>query len=216
MDILSEIIEASNHMIDALEENDFFLENPFLEQIPLKRALQIRMQQKWEQDAKIKVLSRETGKVIKTLTPEEFNFYIASPGKFLSFEEFEDPEILRQGKFISGVIKKLLSYHRRKIPVAIVTARSNTKLVRDFFAERGINIHKDLVIAVNDPSQGLTGSIAERKLEALRRLYEMGLEHFTFFDDNEDNLRLAKELEKTGADVELVKVEGEVPRKFRG
>jgi 8-oxo-dGTP pyrophosphatase MutT (NUDIX family) len=167
-------------------------------------------------DAKIKVLSRETGKVIKTLTPEEFNFYIASPGKFLSFEEFEDPEILRQGKFISGVIKKLLSYHRRKIPVAIVTARSNTKLVRDFFAERGINIHKDLVIAVNDPSQGLTGSIAERKLEALRRLYEMGLEHFTFFDDNEDNLRLAKELEKTGADVELIKVEGEVPRKFRG
>jgi hypothetical protein len=50
MDILSEIIEASNHMIDALEENDFFLENPFLEQISLKRALQIRMQQKWEQE----------------------------------------------------------------------------------------------------------------------------------------------------------------------
>jgi hypothetical protein len=50
MDILSEIIEASNHMIDALEENDFFLENPFLEQISLRRALQIRMQQKWEQE----------------------------------------------------------------------------------------------------------------------------------------------------------------------
>jgi len=50
MDILNEIIEASNHMIDALEESDFFLENPFLEQIPLKRALQIRMQQKWEQE----------------------------------------------------------------------------------------------------------------------------------------------------------------------
>ena len=33
MDILNEIIEASNHMIDALEESDFFLENPFLEQI---------------------------------------------------------------------------------------------------------------------------------------------------------------------------------------
>ena len=50
MDILNEIIEASNHMIDALEENDFFLENPFLEQISLRRALQIRMQQKWEQE----------------------------------------------------------------------------------------------------------------------------------------------------------------------
>jgi hypothetical protein len=50
MDILSEIIEVSNQIIDTLEENDFFLENPFLEQISLRRALQIRMQQKWEQE----------------------------------------------------------------------------------------------------------------------------------------------------------------------
>lgn len=166
-------------------------------------------------DAKIKVVNSHSGKVIKEMTPEEFNFYVASPSKFLSFEEFDDPEILRQGKFISAVIKKLLSYHRRRIPVAIVTARSNTKLVRDFFAERGINIHPDLVIAVSDPAQGLSGSIAERKLEALKRLRKHGLEKFTFFDDNEDNLRLAKELEKTGATVDLIKVEDEVPRKFK-
>jgi phosphoglycolate phosphatase-like HAD superfamily hydrolase len=166
-------------------------------------------------DAKIKIVNAHTGKVIKTMTPEEFNFYVASPGKFLSFEEFDDPEILRQGKFISAVIKKLLSYHRRRIPVAIVTARSNTKLIRDFFSGRGINIHPDLVIAVSDPAQGLSGTIAEKKLEALKRLRKYGLEHFTFFDDNEDNLRLAKELEKTGASVELIKVEDSVPRKFK-
>ena len=53
MDILSEIIEVSNQIIDSLEENDFFIENPFIEQIPLKRALQIRMQQKWEQEEEI-------------------------------------------------------------------------------------------------------------------------------------------------------------------
>ena len=50
MDILSEIIEVSNQIIDTLEENDFFVENPFIEQISLRRALQIRMQQKWEQE----------------------------------------------------------------------------------------------------------------------------------------------------------------------
>jgi hypothetical protein len=50
MDILSEIIEASNEMIDALEETDFFEENQFIDRIPLKRALQIRMQIKWEQE----------------------------------------------------------------------------------------------------------------------------------------------------------------------
>jgi hypothetical protein len=166
-------------------------------------------------DAKIKVLSRNTGKIIAELSPEEFNSYVDSPGKFLSFEEFDDPEILRQGRFISIVFKKLLSYHRRKIPVAIITARSNTKLVRDFFMERGINIHEDLVIAVNDPKEKLEGNIAERKLKALQRLRSMGLKYFTFFDDNEDNLKLAKDLEKTGADIELVKVEGNFPRKFK-
>jgi gamma-glutamyltranspeptidase len=50
MDILSEIIEVSNQIIDTLEENDFFIENQFIDQISLKRALQIRMQQKWEQE----------------------------------------------------------------------------------------------------------------------------------------------------------------------
>ena len=50
MEILSEIIEASNHMIDALEESDFFVETPFIDRIPLKRALQIAMQRKWEQE----------------------------------------------------------------------------------------------------------------------------------------------------------------------
>jgi len=167
--------------------------------------------------AKIKVISNRTGKVIKELTPEEFNSYISSPGKFLSFSEFEDPEILRQGKFISGVIKKLLSYYRRKIPVAIVTARSDTKLIRDFFLEKGIDIHPELVIAVNDPAQGFTGKIPERKLQALSRLHEMGFKNFTFFDDNEDNLRLAKELEnREHVEVELIKVEDSVPKKFRG
>jgi hypothetical protein len=50
MDILNEIIEASNHMLDALEETDFFAEAPFIDRIPLKRALQIAMQRKWEQE----------------------------------------------------------------------------------------------------------------------------------------------------------------------
>ena len=50
MEILSEIIEASNHMIDALEETEFFEENQFIDRIPLKRALQIAMQRKWEQE----------------------------------------------------------------------------------------------------------------------------------------------------------------------
>jgi hypothetical protein len=71
MDILSEIIEASNHMIDALEENDFFLENPFLEQISLRRALQIRMQQKWEQEEEIHLSDEEFLDVCQSVSNNE-------------------------------------------------------------------------------------------------------------------------------------------------
>lgn len=50
MDILSEIIEISNQIIDTLEDSSFFEENIFIDSLPLKRALQIRMQRKWEQE----------------------------------------------------------------------------------------------------------------------------------------------------------------------
>ncbi len=46
MDILNEIVEVSNQMIDSLEENDFFVEAPFIDRIPLKRALQIPLYEK--------------------------------------------------------------------------------------------------------------------------------------------------------------------------
>ncbi len=71
MDILSEIIEVSNQLIDTLDENDFFVENPFIEQIPLKRALQIRMQQKWEQEEEIFLSDDEFLEVCQNVSNNE-------------------------------------------------------------------------------------------------------------------------------------------------
>jgi hypothetical protein len=167
-------------------------------------------------DAKVKVVSRKTGKVIRDLLPEEFNSYVDKPHRFLVFDEFDDPEILRQGSFISAVLQKMLNYYSRKIPVAIVTARSSAKLVRDFFLEEGIDIHPELVVAVSDPESGLIGSVAEKKLQVLQKFHKMGFKDFTFFDDNEDNLRLSKLLEhEEGVKVKLIKVEDSVPKKFK-
>lgn len=166
-------------------------------------------------DAKVKVVSRSSGAVIKELTAEEFNEYIDSHHNMLDFEQFEDPEILRQGVFIHAVLKKLRSNYSKKIPVAILTARSSARLIRDFFLEKGIDIHPDLIIATSDPASGLTGSVAERKLQAIHRLHERGFKNFTFFDDNEDNLRLSKAVElQEGVKIALIVVEDEVPRKF--
>lgn len=71
MDILNEIIEVSNQIIDTLEENDFFIENPFIEQIPLKRALQIRMQQKWEQEEEMFLDDEEFLEVCQNVSNNE-------------------------------------------------------------------------------------------------------------------------------------------------
>jgi FMN phosphatase YigB (HAD superfamily) len=157
--------------------------------------------------AKIKVLNPKNGKLLKELTPAEFNFYTHNPKTTLSFKDFEDADVLRKSTFIIDVMQKLLNYYKRGVHVAIVTARSNSKLIRNFFLENGIDIHPELVIAVNDPAHKLTGSVAERKKEAIHQLVEHGYNDLIFFDDNEENLALAKEIEfEKNVKVETVKV----------
>jgi hypothetical protein len=112
MDILNEIIEVSNQIIDTLEENDFFIENPFIEQIPLKRALQIRMQRKWEQEEEMflddeefldvcqKVSNNEIANTIETLVDKgALNMSVNEDGEILysankdfQFDKLDDEE----------------------------------------------------------------------------------------------------------------------------
>jgi hypothetical protein len=112
MDILSEIIEASNHMIDALEETDFFVETPFIDRIPLKRALQIAMQRKWEQEDDMflndteflevcqNVSKNSIGKTIEDLVDKgALNMSINEDGEILysankdyKFEDYEEED----------------------------------------------------------------------------------------------------------------------------
>ena len=96
MDILSEIIEVSNEIINTLEENDFFIENPFIEQIPLKRALQIRMQQKWEQEEEMFLNEDEFLEVCQSVSNNEIANTIESlvDKGALNMSVNEDGEIL--------------------------------------------------------------------------------------------------------------------------
>jgi FMN phosphatase YigB (HAD superfamily) len=160
-------------------------------------------------DAKIKIVDRHTGKIVKEMTPQEFNSFESNSRRhILNFEDFLSPEILRQGKFIHEIFNKLKAYYKSGIPVSIVTARSSSDLVRNFFLEQGIDIHPQLVIAVNDPQYKYEGNIAAKKLQAIQDLIDFGFKKLTFFDDSEDNLRLAKEAEGyKGATVKLVKVD---------
>jgi len=158
-------------------------------------------------DAKIKIINPSTREVIKELTPEEFNYFSNHNNYVLNFDDFESPEILRQGKFIHEIFGKLKNYYSDGVPVAILTARSSSELVRGFFLENGIDIHPDLVIAINDPMYDYEGTIAEMKKQAIVDFIDDGYTDLVFFDDNEDNLRLAKQV--TGyknANIEIIQV----------
>jgi len=146
-------------------------------------------------DAKVKILDVKTHEVIKELTPEQFNNFVKGKNHVLNFDDFDSGELLRQGKMINEIFHILKSSYAKKIPVAILTARSDSEMVRDFFLENGIDIHPELVIAINDPQFKYTGTIAERKKKAIEDLIESGYKELIFFDDNEDNLRLAKSVE---------------------
>lgn len=50
MDILTEIVELSHEIVDALSMEGFFSEQPFIKPSDLRNELQIQMQRNWEQD----------------------------------------------------------------------------------------------------------------------------------------------------------------------
>jgi hypothetical protein len=146
-------------------------------------------------NARIAVKDSKTGEVFH-LTPQEFNEYEHKPHHEVNYSQFEDPQILRAGKLVEDILKILKDTYENSTAVGIVTARNKGSMIREFFLDNGIDIHPKFVIAVNDPSEGFHGSVAEKKQQAFRRLYEMGYTDFKFFDDDINNLTLAKELEK--------------------
>ena len=103
--------------------------------------------------------------------------------------------MLFRSKLVDNILKVLKDTYENSTAVGIITARNKGSMIREFFLEHGIDIHPKFVIAVNDPAEGFHGSVAEKKQQAFKRLYSMGYRDFKFFDDDVNNLRLAKELE---------------------
>ena len=110
MEILSEIIEVSDEMVNSLQEDGFFEEHQFIDRIPLKRALQIAMQRKWEQENDMILTDKQflevcqnvsnngIGKTIENLVDKgALNMSVNKDGEILysankdyKFEDYED------------------------------------------------------------------------------------------------------------------------------
>lgn len=146
-------------------------------------------------DAKIKVYQKETGDLLQSMTPEEFNGYVNLNGHVLDFEDFNDLQILLSGKLIEKNVK-ILKECAREHPIGMITARSHLMSVLEFIYEKELPIEEDLVFVVNDENSGFSGNVAERKKQAFIKLIERGYDDFIYYDDNLDNLRAAETLVK--------------------
>ena len=79
-------------------------------------------------------------------------------------------------------------------------------MIFNFFKKNHIEIKKELVFAVGDPKMKLNGSVADRKSDVISKLVSLGYKTFVFFDDNETNLKFAKELEKKYNKIKIITV----------
>jgi hypothetical protein len=79
--------------------------------------------------------------------------------------------------------------------VGIITARDDRNLIYQFLLHHGVVVNPNYIFAVNDPKQNFKGTVAERKKGAFIELIKMGFRDFTFYDDDAENIRIAKELD---------------------
>lgn len=145
-------------------------------------------------DAKIKVYQKDTGDLLHSLTPGEFNGFVNMHGHLLDFEDFSDLQILLAGRLIEENVQVLMEY-ANEYPIGMITARGHLPSVLEFIYEKKLPIREDLVFAVNDPRDGEEGTVAEKKSRSFEKLIEMGYDHFIYYDDNLENLEAAKALE---------------------
>jgi FMN phosphatase YigB (HAD superfamily) len=149
------------------------------------------------------------GSKTMVLTPADFNSYKFVEGDIVDYSQFRSDEILDSAD-LTKYWKTLEREYRKGTHICILTARGDQDMVWRFFKRKGIEIKNELVIAVEDPKYGLTGTVAQRKQEAIENLVDLGYRNFVFFDDSQENLDHVKSLEKEfselGVKIKTVKV----------
>ena len=146
--------------------------------------------------AKIIVTDSKTGKTF-SLTPEEFNDYERNPKHIVNFDQFKSLEIMKAGRLIDKYFSILKANYNKGIAIGIITARDDQNMIYEWLRYHvGFHIDKKLIWAVNDPVHGLTGNIQQRKQDAMKWFIDQGYTDITFFDDDKNNIKLIKQLEK--------------------
>lgn len=156
--------------------------------------------------AKIIVKDPE-GNIIKKLTPAEYNTYQKGPGEIYDFSEFQSADIFRKTaqptkyfkviKTISDAIKE----KRSNSYIYILTARGSAikNTIQKYLADRGIDVRMPEINTIGDDT---STPVADLKKEVLQKIRNKHIGKVVFFDDDEKNIQLAKQVK--GVDTRLV------------
>lgn len=142
-----------------------------------------------------KILLMDENGLVRKMTNSEYNDYRRKPNEWFDYREFDDPKILNKETF-TRYWNTLKREYKKGTHISIITARSIGNEIRKFFLRNGIDIKKELVFAVGDKDYQFSGTVQEKKAKTIEYLHSLGYNTFVFFDDNEGNLKTAKELEK--------------------
>jgi hypothetical protein len=156
-------------------------------------------------DAKIRVYDSENNSEVTSLTPSQFNYHVKSHSHYFGFDDFECEKILGRSKF-TKTFRSFKRYYAMWTPISIITARSSDKIVLDFFEAKGYPLNPSLVFAIHNHRKKFTGSVAERKRQAIEVLIKRGYNDIIYYDDNLENLSLAQELDSDRVKIKTVHV----------
>lgn len=143
--------------------------------------------------SQIRVTDTSTGETF-SLTPAEFNEFEKKSHHSMDFSDFTNLDLLKAGKIIERVFSDLKTTMSKGRRVGIITARDNKELIFQFLLHHGVIVNKKYIYAINDPNLGFSGSIAERKKQAFIDMIKMGFKDFIFYDDDRENIRIAKSI----------------------
>jgi len=148
-------------------------------------------------EAKVHIVKNR--KRIKSLTPEEYNFYKPSKGESTDMSDFADPRIIYNAskyKMWPALqnIDMAKKSGRSNSEIFILTARSPAAQmpIYNFFKREGINIPLDHIICIGNDG-GEYYDIAARKKEVLHDFADK-YDIVHFFDDSEKNIQLANQI----------------------
>lgn len=142
------------------------------------------------------IVKDRNGNIVKRLTSTEYNSYRLKLGEEFDYSEFDDESVLNNRSIFLKYWQTMKREYRKGTHIGILSARKKQDMFYRFFAKNGIQIKRELIFTINDESLNIEGNtIEERKTFVIKKLYNLGYKTFVFFDDNETNLKHAKELE---------------------